>query len=278
MQEFMGTRAFFCDKINYMKQGKKLIVGNWKMNPSSTQEAKQIFNAIRKVGSALRNVQTVICPPFLYIESLKKLLTGHRVVLGAQDMFWDDPPAGGGAYTGEISPKMLAGSGIGYVILGHSERRALGETNEVVNKKVKACFKYNITPILCVGELNRDSERNYLNFIREELEESLAGIPKTALAKVVLAYEPIWAVGKDAKREATPEECLEMILFIKKELSDLFGVQAVEGLQTLYGGSVDTKKEVEGFLKQGGVDGLLVGRASLNPNVFEVVLKTANDL
>lgn len=260
-------------KIKVMPKEKKLIVGNWKMNPTSNREAKQIFMVIRKAGSTLRNVQTVVCPPFLYIESLRHLLTGHRVVLGAQDMFWKEE----GSYTGEISSKMLAESGVRHVILGHSERRALGETNEEVNRKVKACFKYNITPILCIGESTRDNERNYLNFIREELEESLAGLPKTAIQKVIIAYEPIWAVGKEAKREATPEESQEMIIFIKKILSDFFGVKAIEGLQTLYGGSVNPKNAGE-FLKDGGVDGLLVGRDSLDPKRFSLILRAAEEL
>ena len=189
----------------------------------------------------MANVHTVICPPFLYIEPLRQLVKGHRVVLGAQDIFWKEK----GAYTGEISPKQLWASRVRYVILGHSERRALGETNEVVNKKVKACFKYNITPILCIGESTRDMDRDYLNFVKQELEECLEGLPKTALKKIIIAYEPIWAIGKEAEREATPEECLEMIIYIKRVLSDLFGVPAVEGLQTLYGGSVHVKNTEE---------------------------------
>ncbi|PCI20891.1 triose-phosphate isomerase [Candidatus Wolfebacteria bacterium] len=252
---------------------KKLIVGNWKMNPESAREAKQIFSAIKKTGSKLRNVQTVVCPPSLYIDTLQQLVGGHRVVVGAQNMFWEEK----GPFTGEISPLMLSKNNVSYVILGHSERRALGETNEIVNKKVKAVFKHNITPILCVGETVRDENSLYLNFVKEELKESLAGIPKSAIKKVVIAYEPIWAIGKDATRGANPEESLEMILFIKKTLSDLYGASAIEGMMMLYGGSV-SPANAKMFLREGGVDGLLVGRASLDGKTFSDILNGANEL
>ena len=202
-----------------MLKEKKLIVGNWKMRPTTLREAKIIFGAIKKKGGRFGNVQTVICPPFLYIEPLRELGVGHRVVLGAQDLFWEDQ----GAYTGEISASQLAESKVQYVILGHSERRALGETNGQVAKKIKAAFRHNIKPILCVGESMRDEKGEYLHFLKEELGQSLAGIPKNALSKVIIAYEPIWAVGKDAERQATPEECRETSVFIRKVIYDLFG-------------------------------------------------------
>ncbi len=251
---------------------KKLIIGNWKMYPASVKEAREKFVAIKKVAATLRNVQTVICPPFVYVSDLQKLVTGNRVVVGAQNAWVENE----GAYTGEVSPAMLDSLKVSYVILGHSERRTLGETDELVYQKVLAALKTGLTVVLCVGERERDADGKYLNHISEQIKTALKGVQKKNLAGIVIAYEPIWAIGKHALRAASPDDALEVSILIKRTLADLYGKDA--GIvPILYGGSVDSKNAWE-FLVKSHVDGLLVGRASLDPKVFGEILKSADKI
>jgi len=252
---------------------KKIIVGNWKMAPVEMKKAKAIFSAIKKIANKLYNVQTVVCPPYLYMNELKKVTSGHRCIIGAQDSFWNEEQAN----TGEISPKMLKSLGIQYVILGHSERRATGETDELVSKKINACLKENFTVILCVGELHRDEHGEYTKFIKNELIASLTGVKKKDLKNIIVAYEPIWAIGKKAKRIAQPEDALEVSILIKKILTEIFGKDIAMKVPVLYGGSVNPKN-AQSFLNDGGMDGLLVGRASLDTEKFSNILKIANSV
>lgn len=242
------------------------------MYPVSIKDAQEKFKGIKKVASTLRNVQTVICPPFVYASELKKLVTGHRCVVGAQNAWFENE----GAFTGEVSPAMIASLKISYVILGHSERRAHGETDELVNKKVVAAVKAGLTVVLCVGETERDPDGEYLKHIGSQIKVALKGIAKKDLAKVVIAYEPIWAIGKNALRAASTDDALEVSILIKKTLAELY---AKEGstVAILYGGSVDAKNAWE-FLMKSHVDGLLVGRASLDPKVFGEILKSADSI
>ena len=249
---------------------KKLIIGNWKMYPKSVKEARDTFTAIRKTAAKLRDVQTVVCPPALYLGDLKKLVTGHRAVLGAQNAWTEQE----GAYTGEVSPAQLASMGVSYVIIGHSERRAMGETDEFINKKISAALKAGLTVVLCVGEHTRDLDGGYLKFIGAQLALDLAGVAKKDLARLVVAYEPIWAIGKNALRAAYPDDALEVSIFIKRTLADLYGKNG-ESVSILYGGSVDAKNSAE-FLAKSNIDGLLVGRASLDAKTFSVILENAN--
>lgn len=249
---------------------KKLIVANWKMYPKSLKEAREKFVAIRKVGATLRNVQTVVCAPAPFIGDLKKLVTGHRVVLGGQNL-WTEPE---GACTGEISGGQLASVGAEYVVVGHSERRALGENDELVNKKVLAALKASLVVVLCVGEETRDSDGAYLRFIESQIREDLRGVAKKDLARIAVAYEPVWAIGSRALRAATPEDALEVSIFIKRALLDMFG-KASEAVPVLYGGSVDAKN-AKAFLSDARMQGLLVGRASLDAKIFATILKNAD--
>jgi len=250
------------------KIAKKIIVGNWKMNPLSLLEAEKLLANIVKSVSNIKKTGIIICPPFLYLEKLKSASWRTRKIsLGAQDTFWEDT----GAYTGEISGDMLYNIGARYVIVGHSERRRIGENNNNVNKKVKASIRAGLAPILCVGESIRDRNHGYLNFIKTQIEECLNGVSKNYVSKIIIAYEPIWAIGKGAY-PATPEEFREMNIFIRKILSDKFGVKMVENIKIIYGGSVD-EKNTEGFIKDGKADGFLVGRASLNPKKFSKIVK-----
>ena len=251
---------------------KKIIIGNWKMYPTSVKDAQEKFKGIKKVASTLRNVQTVVCPPFVYTSDLKRLVTGHRCVVGAQNAWFENE----GAFTGEVSPAMLASLKLTYVILGHSERRALGETDELANKKVVAAVKAGLTVVLCVGETERDPDGEYLKHIAMQVKIALKGVTKKDLAHIVIAYEPIWAIGKHALRAASTDDALEVAILIKKTLMELY---SKEGgiIPILYGGSVDAKNAWE-FLTKSHVDGLLVGRASLDPKIFGEILKNADSI
>lgn len=248
---------------------KKLIIGNWKMYPMSIQEARDIFTKIKRETGTLRNVQTVICPPFIYAGDLKKLAKGHRLALGAQNTWYENE----GAYTGEVSPSQIASLGISYVIIGHSERRALGETDELINRKIIAAIKSELTVILCVGEEKRDQDGNYLEYISTQMKIALKSVSRRDLKRIVIAYEPIWAIGKDALRAASADDALEVSILIKKTLANLYK-REWEIVPILYGGSTNEKNAQE-FLFKSQINGLLVGRASLDPNVFGEILKSA---
>jgi len=250
---------------------KKLIVANWKMAPSSAAEASKIFSGIKRKASTLRNVQTVVCPPFLYLEALQKKVTGHRCVLGAQDVFW---AKGTGAYTGEISAGQLTASGAHYVILGHSERRALGESDDEVNKKVIAALRGGLIVILCVGESERDKVGNYLKFVARELVLDLKKVPRKYFLNLVVAYEPIWAISTHRTGPALPDDAYEMSIFIRRVLTDIAGKDLALSIPVIYGGSVDAR-DAPGFLESGGVSGLLVGHESLNSSHFNEILQIA---
>ncbi len=250
---------------------RKIIVGNWKMNPVSLKEAEKLFSGVAKAVSGVKKNDLVICPPFLYIEKLKKL--SKKIILGAQDAFGKDV----GAFTGEISVEMLYNVGARYVIVGHSERRALGESDEEINKKIKASLSVGLLPILCVGESERDENHSYFNLVKNQLEECLSGISKNSISKIIVAYEPVWAISTTPnRRDANASDSLEMSIFIRKILADRFGSDAHK-VRIIYGGSVNEKDALE-FLKHGGVDGLLVGKASLDVKKFTEIVKICETL
>ena len=253
-----------------MKQ-KITIIANWKMNPDGVKEAKKLFLGIKKTASKLKNIQTVVCPPFVYINDLAGMCKGRRVAVGGQDVFSENK----GNFTGMISPKMLKNNGVEYVIVGHSERRVLGEDNKIVNKKIKASIKSGLKIVLCIGERSRDEHGKQFAFIKKELTESLESISKNSLKNIFVAYEPIWAISGNGKSGAmSPEDIYEMTIFIKKVLTDKFGV-GVRVAGILYGGSV-CPGNTKDILKNGNVDGLLVGRASLDAKKFCEILKKGN--
>lgn len=252
---------------------KRIIIANWKMNPAFVSLAKELFAKVRRKTVGLRKTRVVICPPTAFLGDLRKSIS-LKCALGAQDVSSKNPPFGVGAYTGEVSSAMLASLGVQYVIVGHSERRALGETDEVVNQKLNAVLKVGMTPILCIGEAVRDKEGDYLHFLRAELLASLGKAKKQDIAKIIIAYEPIWAVGKNAERADTPDELFEMTIFIRKILGESHGRAVAMEATILYGGSVN-EKNAEAFLARGGVSGFLVGRASLDADSFGEIVKVA---
>jgi triosephosphate isomerase len=250
---------------------KKLIVANWKMNPQTAKEAQELFNATLRVAKKIHNAKIVVCPPFLYISNLKSQILNLK--LGAQDVFWEDE----GSYTGEISAKMLKNFGVEYVIIGHSERRRFGETDEAINKKIRQALKNHLKVIFCVGEFERDEENKYFQFVKNEISKGLDKVPTRLLKNLIVAYEPIWAIssvnksGKARFNADTPENAQEMAIYIKRVLVSLFG-KIVQKSPVLYGGSVEAENAAS-FLKKEGIEGLLVGRASWSAKTFGELLK-----
>jgi triosephosphate isomerase len=253
-----------------MKKNKLLIVGNWKMNPETVEKAKEIFRETQRAAKELKNTKVVICPPFVYLSDLEKINTGP-VVMGAQDVFWEKS----GSFTGEISPGMLKKEGEGYVILGHSERRGLGETDLVVSKKINAALKIGLRVILCVGEKTRDEHGEYLHFLRSQIINSIGKLQKRYLAKLVIAYEPVWAIGKGEAEAMKPEDIHIMTIFIKKVLGEIYKSPKILEIPILYGGSVSHNNAKE-IVTLGEVQGLLIGRESLNPKKFGELLKNVD--
>ena len=247
---------------------KKIIVANWKMHPDSLKEAKDNLLAIRKTASKLRKVHTVVCPPAIFLSSLAVGCT-----LGAQDCFHEKQ----GPYTGQLSAAMLYKAGARYVIVGHSERRELGETNSQIARKIQCAFDAGLTPILCLGEKARDDHGFFLKNVEEQLTETLAGIAKKRAAALIITYEPVWAISAAAERPATPEECNEMVLYIRKLLAGKIGIAAAKAVPVLYGGSVDAKN-IGSFLQHGGVQGALVGHASLDAKQFSAIMQIAESI
>ena len=254
------------------RKQKKLVVANWKMNPPALVDAVRLFSEAKKTAGRAALVQTVICPPALYLSGLAELVSGHRLVLGAQDCFWERL----GAFTGEISPAQLSSLGVRYVILGHSERRALGETDEIIAKKVAAALKEGLVTIICVGEEYRDESGTYFNIVQSQIEATLAKIPRRYFLNVVVAYEPVWAISSHATGVESVADMLQMSIFIRKVLAGMCGKDLAAKLPVLYGGSVD-ERSVVGFVKEAGGDGFLVGKASLLPESFSAIIKNVNE-
>lgn len=250
----------------------KLIVGNWKMYPKTVSEARRIFAVLKKrVGRGNFGVKIVICPSTLYLATLFAEKGTARVFFGAQDAFWEND----GAHTGENSPTQLHSAGVTYVILGHSERRASGETDAVIALKARRAIENALTVILCVGEKDRDHSGAYFRHVGEQLRASLSRFPKGKGKALVVAYEPVWAIGVHATGVAAPSDFHEMSIFIRRHLVEYFGKKSGFSIPILYGGSVD-EGNAAGFLKEGGADGLLVGRASLDPKKFSEIIRVAS--
>lgn len=245
---------------------KPLIVANWKMNPTTQNQAQQLFASLKMGLKNIRKAEVVVCPPFVYLSGNR--LTSFKI--GAQDCFWQDK----GAFTGEISPQMLKDLGVRYVILGHSERRqVMRETDEMVNKKIKEVLKLELWPIVCVGETDRERKREEtFQVLKREVKEGFKNVPKSQMLKVVIAYEPIWAIGTGSPCSA--DDALTAILFIRKVVSQIFGMTFAKKIRILYGGSANSQNAGD-YLGQEGINGLLVGGASLNPKEFLKIVRIA---
>jgi len=245
---------------------KRLIAGNWKMH-TTIEEAVDLVIGLLPGLQAIENIDKVICPPFISLYEVKKLLKGTSIKLGAQNMYFKDH----GAYTGEISPRMLANI-CDYVILGHSERRQyFAETNLLIKEKVKAAFNYSLVPILCIGETLVENEASLAEkVLKKQIMDSLGEI--TPSRDLIIAYEPVWAIGTG--KAATAPLAQKTIKLIRDLLSDLWNTEIAQSIRILYGGSVNSSNIAE-FMQEPDIDGCLVGGASLKADEFVKIVEKA---
>jgi triosephosphate isomerase len=232
-----------------------------------TSEAVELAREIKNRVGTITDREIVLCPPFTVLSLVKEVIEGSSLKLGAQNMYWEIF----GAYTGEVSPVMLKDIGCNYVILGHSERRQyFGETNEGVNKKTRIAFSTGLIPIVCVGETLRERERGEtLRVIEEQVKAGLSGLTKEEGKGLVVAYEPVWAIGTG--KTATPDQAEEVQRFIRKLLGQMFGEEHAQAIRILYGGSINPDN-ISALMSCENVDGGLVGGASLNVESFVKII------
>lgn len=251
---------------------KPLVIGNWKMNPETLREAHLLFSHVKKQSGALK-MQAAVAPPFVFLGALARERGGKYLALAAQNVHTERS----GTFTGEVSARMLKSIGVTYVIIGHSERRAMGETDETVAAKVKVVCKTNMTPVLCIGESERDAAGGYLGTVEHQLKSGLSALTKKQVASTIIAYEPVWAIsgGSGKGKTATPTDVHEMKLFIQKVLADSYGRKTAEAITIIYGGSVNASN-ARSLLEEGMVDGFLTGGASLKAKEFNTILKIAH--
>ena len=246
-----------------------IIAGNWKLNKTS-REALMLVEEFKRELSTVTGVDVVVCPPFTALETVSEALMETNISLGAQNLSW----AESGAFTGEISAAMLKDFGVKYVIIGHSERRQFfGETNETVNKRLLTALNHQLVPIVCVGENLAEREGNKtFDVVKNHCEGSLKGLTPEQMEQVVLAYEPVWAIGTG--KTATPAQAQEVHQFIRQLLGKLFGADAAQAVRIQYGGSV-TPENIGSLISQPDIDGALVGGASLKAASFAAIVKAA---
>ncbi|MFA8342300.1 MAG: triose-phosphate isomerase [Rhodothermaceae bacterium] len=246
-----------------------VVAGNWKMNNNLSEAVSLISDLKKELSGSELNADVIICPPFVSLDTAKELIKDSVIQLGAQNMHFEES----GAFTGEISAEMLKSVGCQYVVLGHSERRVIfKECNETINKKVKKALSSGLKPIFCIGETLEERESGVTNkVVEEQIRKGLEGLSKEDMAKVIVAYEPVWAIGTG--KTATPEQAQEVHAFIRSLLAELFTSEVAEATILQYGGSVkpDNAKEL---LSQKDIDGALVGGACLKADSFTGIIKS----
>jgi len=245
------------------------VVGNWKMH-LTLRQAEELAKTIRQRLDSFEGADVGICPPFVALTTVAAVLHGSRIRLGAQNAHWKNE----GAFTGEIAPTMLRDVGCRHVILGHSERRQVfGETDTMINAKVKAALACGLEPIICVGETleERDAERTK-DVVRRQLLGALDGVDGTAMERITIAYEPVWAIGTG--RNATPQQAQEVHEYLRALVAQHYGTKHAETIRIQYGGSVKPEN-AKSLLSQPDVDGALVGGASLSADSFVAIVEAA---
>ena len=248
---------------------KPILIANWKNHPKSLAEARALLRQLSRNSRLYKKLSLFVAPPFTYFESVSERL-GNFGQLAAQNIS-SLPP---GNYTGQVTPDILKSFGVRLAIIGHSERRGFGETSEHVAKKVKTALRSGITPLVCIGEVSRDQDGEHFEFLREQLRFSLIGLSRRAdISKLVVAYEPVWAIGKSAKDAIESVDLSQLVIFIRKVLTDMFGRKQAEHIPILYGGSVEPTN-AGALLHETGIRGFLVGHASLNAKNFEVIARS----
>lgn len=250
---------------------KPIIAGNWKMF-KTVNETEEFINKLKEEVKDINQVEIVVCPPFTSLVMALKLTKGTNIKVGAQNMFWEEK----GAFTGEIAPEMLKDLGCHYVIIGHSERREyFCESDESVNKKLKAAFSHGITPILCVGEKLADREAGITEeLIQGQVEKALSDITSEQVKELVVAYEPVWAIGTG--KTASKEDAQQVIGFIRGIIAKLYDTATADKVRIQYGGSVKPDNIVE-LMNQPDIDGALVGGASLEVTSFKALVRYGDE-
>lgn len=245
---------------------KKIIIANWKSNPASLKEAVLLAQKTDRAVSKYRNIEVIIAPPLPFLAATKEVLKKTKLV--AQNVFWS-----GGPYTGEVSPTQLKNLGVSYVIVGHSERKLyLGETDEMISKKVRAVLEAGMSVVLCVGERERVGNE-IPAVVGEQLKKALKGVNKKFAKRLIVVYEPVWAISTQLRaRPDTPDSAFRAKLYIKRVLAGLYGRSVSEAIRVIYGGSVNSKN-ISGFLREGKMEGALVGGASLNIQEFAALTR-----
>ena len=248
---------------------KPFLAGNWKMH-KTIPEAVEMVKALKEESPQLTDAELVVIPPYTMLSEVKKVIEGSTIQLGAQNIFWEEK----GAFTGEVSPPMLKDAGCQYVTIGHSERRQyFGETNETVNKKIKAALAHELTPIMCIGESLEEREKgNTMDKVETQINSGLEGLGKDEIRRIVIAYEPIWAIGTGVT--ATPSQAEEVHSFIREKLTEKYGNEIASYAIILYGGSVKPANTYS-ILKENNINGALVGGASLEADSFIQITKEA---
>ena len=247
------------------------VAGNWKMNKTAA-EARALINVLRDPLRGIAGVEKIVCPPFTSIFAIASLLDGSGVGLGAQDMHWEEK----GAFTGEVAPNMVK-EFCGYVIVGHSERRAyFSETDETVNRKLRAALKFDLIPIVCVGETLDQYESGLTGeVVSRQMKLGFADVDSAHASRIVVAYEPVWAIGT-GKASSGENANYVHAKVIRPALSELFGESNAQAIRILYGGSVTAANASE-FFSQSDIDGALVGGASLKPDEFVAIVKSSKE-
>ncbi|MCA9362316.1 triose-phosphate isomerase [Candidatus Kaiserbacteria bacterium] len=252
-----------------MKRSVPLIIGNWKLNPITLSDAAYLASAVARKHKTTPEPYVAIAPPFPYLAEVGKKIAKSAVALAAQDVHYEPI----GPFTGEVSAAQLKDLGATFVIIGHSERRAMGESDAVVRKKVQAVLKHRLTPIVCVGERERDEQGNFFGFVEAQLRSLAEVLPAAVMKKVVIAYEPIWAIGTG--NTATVDDVKEMQLFIETVLTKLYDRPTAKAVRLLYGGSVKPGNAAA-LHAEGDMNGFLVGGASLKADDFAAIINAVS--
>lgn len=256
-----------------MSRSHKLyIVGNWKMNPDTVLEAQAVFRASERAAKKARKIGVIVCPPISFIPILSRGAK-KKTFLGAQDIH----SAPDGAHTGGVSARQARAVGASYVILGHSERRSEGDTNEMIATKALTALNAGLKVILCVGERARDEHGAFLSEVEAQIVGVFSSIPKKYISDMFVAYEPSWVIGKSYDSALSPQQIHEMIIFIKKVVSEIVGREEAMRMPIFYGGSVDFDN-ARAILSDGEASGLLIGRQSLDVENFSNIILYANSI
>ncbi|MCG2690369.1 triose-phosphate isomerase [Candidatus Parcubacteria bacterium] len=243
----------------------KILIFNWKMNPRGLKEAKSLLLSYKGIKS---KHEVVVCPSFCFLEEAASLLKGKQgIALGAQDCFWQEE----GAFTGQVSALQLKSLGVKYIILGHSEKRSLGDTDKIINLKLQIALKAGLKPILCLGETKGAKEQGKtFTLLKGQLRSCLEGVVKNKISQIILAYEPVWAIGSGMACKG--DDVLTVILYLKKLVAESYSKKASSEVKIVYGGSIISENAKE-YLNNKWIDGLLVGGASLNKKEFNEIAK-----